>query len=46
MQRQPTHNTIGNKGDSYDNALAETFNGLYEAVLICRQSWKSREAME
>ncbi len=34
------------KGDSYDNALAETINGLYKAELIYRQSWKSREAVE
>jgi hypothetical protein len=33
-------------GDSYDNALAETINGLYKAEVIHRQSWKSREAVE
>jgi len=32
-------------GDSYDNALAETINGLYKAEVIHRQSWKSREAV-
>jgi putative transposase len=26
--------SVGNKGDSYDNALAETTNGFYEALLI------------
>jgi len=31
---------------TYDNALAETINGLYQAELIYRQSWKSREAVE
>jgi len=33
-------------GDSYDNALAETINGLYKAEVIHRQSWQSREAVE
>ena len=33
-------------GDSYDNALAETINGLYKAEVIHRQSWKNREAVE
>lgn len=35
--------SVGSKGDSYDNALAETINGLYKAELIYSQSWKSRE---
>jgi transposase InsO family protein len=39
--------SVGSKGDSYDNALAETINGLYKAELIHRRgSWKSREAVE
>lgn len=29
--------SIGSKGDSYDNALAATINGLYKAELIYRQ---------
>jgi transposase InsO family protein len=34
-------------GDSYDNALAETINGLYKAELIHRRApWKKREAVE
>ena len=37
---------MGSVGDSYDNALAETINGLYKAELIHRQSWKSLEAVE
>jgi len=37
---------VGRVGDSYDNALAETMNGLYKAEVIHRQSWKSREAVE
>jgi len=28
---------VGNKGDSYDDALAETINGLYKAELIHRR---------
>jgi len=39
--------SVGSKGDSYDNALAETINGLYKAELIHRRSpWKTREAVE
>lgn len=39
--------SVGSKGDSYDNALAETLNGLYKAELIHRRGpWKSREAVE
>jgi hypothetical protein len=29
---------VGSVGDSYDNALAETINGLYKAEVIHRQS--------
>lgn len=38
--------SVGSKGDSYDNALAETINGLYKTELIHRQPCKSREAVE
>jgi putative transposase len=38
--------SVGSKGDSYDNALAETINGLYKAELIHRRVWKTREALE
>ena len=39
--------SVGSKGDSYDNALAETINGLYKAELIRRRApWKTREAVE
>ena len=39
--------SVGGKGDSYDNALAETINGLYKTELIHhRGPWKSREAVE
>ena len=38
--------SVGSVGDSYDNALAETINGLYKAEVIHRQSWKNRDAVE
>lgn len=39
--------SVGSKGDSYDNALAETINGLYKAEMIHKQApWKSRESVE
>ena len=39
--------SVGSVGDSYDNALAETVNGLYKAELIHRRGpWKSFEAVE
>ena len=39
--------SIGTVGDSYDNALAETVNGLYKAELIhAKRIWESVEAVE
>jgi len=39
--------SVGSKGDSYDNALAETINGLFKAELIYRRApWKTKEAVE
>jgi putative transposase len=39
--------SVGSKGDSYDNALAETINGLYKAELIHRRGpWKTSESVE
>ena len=39
--------SVGSKGDSYDNALAETINGLYKAELIHRRApWKTIESLE
>ena len=39
--------SVGSVGDSYDNALAETINGLYKAELIHRRArWCSFEAVE
>ena len=37
----------GRCGDSYDNALAETVNGLYKTEVIRRRGpWRSLEAIE
>jgi putative transposase len=39
--------SVGSVGDSYDNALAETINGLYKAEVIHRRGpWRSLEAVE
>jgi putative transposase len=39
--------SVGSVGDSYDNALAETINGLYKAEVIHRRGpWKTFEAVE
>ena len=39
--------SVGSVGDSYDNALAETINGLYKAEVIHRQGpWRSFEQVE
>jgi putative transposase len=39
--------SVGSKGDSYDNALAETTHGLYKAELINRRGpWRSAEHVE
>jgi putative transposase len=39
--------SVGSKGDSYDNAMAESFNGLYKWELIYRHGpWAGIEAVE
>lgn len=39
--------SVGTVGDSYDNAMAETVNGLYKAELIhARRVWPSVQAVE
>ncbi|CAG4903412.1 unnamed protein product [Acidocella sp. C78] len=39
--------SVGSVGDSYDNALAESINGLYKTEVIRRRGpWKSLEAVE
>jgi putative transposase len=39
--------SVGSVGDSYDNALAETINGLFKAEVIHRRGpWRSFQAIE
>ena len=39
--------SVGSVGDSYDNALAETINGLYKAEVIWRRGpWRTFEQVE
>jgi putative transposase len=39
--------SVGSVGDSYDNALAETINGLFKAEVIHRRGpWRNAEAVE
>ncbi len=39
--------SVGSVGDSYDNALAETVNGLYKTELIRRRGpWRGVESVE
>jgi transposase InsO family protein len=38
--------SVGSVGDSYDNALAETINGLYKAEVIHRRRWPTRAEVE
>ena len=39
--------SVGSVGNSYDNALAETINGLYKAEVIWRRGpWRSAQAVE
>ena len=39
--------SVGSVGDSYDNALAETINGLYKAEVIHRRGpWRNMAAVE
>jgi len=39
--------SVGSRGDSYDNALAETVNGLFKAELIRRQApWRTADQIE
>ena len=39
--------SVGSVGDAYDNAMAETVNGLYKAEVIWKQGpWRNREAVE
>jgi putative transposase len=39
--------SVGSRGDSFDNALAETIIGLYKTELICRRGpWKGLDEVE
>jgi len=39
--------SVGSKGDSYDNAMAETINGLYKAEVIHRKGpWRGIDDVE
>ncbi|XRI72603.1 IS3 family transposase [Acidithiobacillus montserratensis] len=39
--------SVGSTGDSYDNALAETINGLYKAEVVHHLGpWRNRSAVE
>lgn len=39
--------SVGSKGDSSDNALAETFNGLFKTELIRAQGpWRTADEVE
>jgi putative transposase len=39
--------SVGSRGDSYDNAMAETINGLYKAELIHKRvPWRTIDKVE
>ncbi len=39
--------SVGSVGDSYDNSLAETINGLYKTELVHRQGpWRNIQELE
>lgn len=38
--------SVGNVGDSYDNALAETINGLYKKIIRRRGPWRKIDEVE
>jgi len=38
--------SVGSVGDSYDDALAETINGLHKVEVIRRRSRPNRDAVE
>ncbi len=56
MPRRPLHRrlalvgavaSVGSRGDSYDNALAESFHGLYKAELLRHQGpWQGLDDVE
>lgn len=39
--------SVGRAGDAYDNAMAETINGLYKTEVINKRApWKTKESVE
>jgi len=46
LQEAGIEPSVSSVGDAYDNALAETINGLYKAEVIHRRSWPNRDAVE
>jgi len=38
--------SVGSKGDSYDNAMAEALNSLFKHEVVYRRSWVSQSALE
>ena len=44
---EPAEPSVGSVGDAYDNALAETINGLYKTEVIRRRaSWRTIDEVE
>lgn len=47
LEEAKLHASVGSKGDSYDNALAESFNGLYKAECIHKDGpWRGLDDVE
>ncbi len=47
LAEQAAVTSVGSRGDSYDNALAETVVGLYKTELICRRGlWRTADQVE
>ena len=46
LQEARLLSSTGSTGDSYNNAMAESIDGLYKAVVIYRKSWKNRSEVE
>ncbi len=47
LAEESIESSVGSVGDSYDNALAETINGLYKTEVIRRQGpWRGVEDVE
>lgn len=46
LQKAEVLASTGSTGDSYNNALAESINGLYKAEVIHRKGWKTHAEVE